>query len=273
MAALTSQPASKTGVTLITGHPLYSSLVCYVVGFSAGSGGLDECFDFVSATALTAGGTSPVFGTLSGENGLLPAQVNANRVSLASSAALNVTGDVAIYWRGRVASANGTQHSLVSKTNNNNGTTNTPYDVNASNANGRVSVARSNAAGFRLHEATTGALTFDALQTTMILAPSDISVAPTIYTNGTAQTVSNTAGTGTGASTTNAVSLSFGWRSDNTSRQTGLFSLGVIFNALPTGADLTSFMANPWQMLDDGISPSSGARSIIRRRPAARLRG
>jgi len=273
MAALTSQPASKTGVTLITGHPLYSSLVCYVVGFSAASGGLDECYDFLSASALTPGGTSPVFGTLSGENGLLPAQVNANRVSLASSAALNVTGDVAIYWRGRVASANGVQHSLISKTNSNNGTTNTPYDVNVGNANGRVTISRANAGGFRLHEANTGALTFDALQNVMILAPTDISAVPTIFTNGTAQTVANISGTGTGASTTNTVSTSFGWRSDNASRQTGLFSLGVIFNALPTGADLTSFLANPWQMLDDGISPSSGARSIIRRRPAARLRG
>jgi hypothetical protein len=266
MAALTAQPAAKTGISLDTGSSLYTGLVAYVVGFSAGSGGLDECYDFVSAAALTAAGTSPTFGTEVGENGFLPVQGNTNRVTLPDSVERDVLGDLTLYWRGAVDSGNGIAHSLISKATGN-GTTNTPYDVTVNNSTGQVAVSRANATawtgGGRLHNTTTGPLTFNALQSVMIASAGTMETIPTIYTNGVARTVTLVAGTGTGNPTGNANVLTFGYRLDNTARHGGLFSLGAIWSRQLTAGEQASFNSNPWQLLDDGVA--SGRRRLLRR--------
>jgi hypothetical protein len=223
-------------VTLDTSHPLLRGAVFVgaVLNGTAWEYVRNRRLGFNGASAASVSATS-------NERAAILEQSTSDSVFLASSAELNVTGDVTLLYRFLFtsASANGAHFGKTTG----NGTTATPFGVDFSS--GQTRFIRSNS-GFRYFDFS--AVPFNRTNTCLLATSEDITTQPVVYNNGVFLSLITQVGTGTGVSTGNANQMRMGARNDNAVRQTGFANLGIVWARRLTEGEAFEMTYAPWQV-------------------------
>lgn len=162
----------------------------------------------------------------------------------ASSDALNLTGALAIIWKGRFDGTTGAYRTVFSKAQSN-GATNTPFESYVDTTSGKLAFIRANGTANRYWQCDTNVVPANADLTLFINAPSAIESLPTIYIGATAQTISGS-GTATGSATASTSELRIGRRVDNGTQFDGGVELVALFNQQLSTDDYLRFRSDPW---------------------------
>lgn len=162
----------------------------------------------------------------------------------ASRDALNLTGALAIIWKGRFDGTTGAYRTVVSKPQSN-GVTNTPFESYVDTTSGKLAFIRANGTGNRYFQCDTTVVPANTDLSIFVNAAETIETTPTIYINATAQTLSGS-GTVTGSATASTTDLRIGRRVDNGTQFDGGVELVALFNQQLSTDDYLRFRSDPW---------------------------